>query len=248
MRPGAPMKLASFLARIRRAGTLLEHFHTLESAARRNGLEYIAYAALREHDRYGAPQYPAPAVMLSYPERWVTRYFERGYERIDPVLLHSIGIGVPYLWRWLARLRPLEPRQARLLEEARAAGLAQGMTVPLIGPAGARALLSYATGDETADIEPHLGRMGLYSALFHLAFVEMAGVVRDSPPPKPLTAMERTCLRWTSEGKTSWEIAVILGISEATVRTHLRRARRKLGASTLAMAVARVLHLGLLDS
>jgi len=242
------MRLETFLARIRRATTTAELFATVEVTAHRAGFDYLAYAALKDHARYGAPAHPAPAVMLTYPQDWVDRYFGRGYEKIDPVLIHTIGIGVPYLWSWLPKLWRLDGKQSQVLEEARTAGLAQGMTVPLIGPASARALLSYATPDGTRDIEPQLGRLGIHAALFHIAFVEMAGVVRQALPAEPLRPMEGACLKWVAEGKTAWETAVILGLSEATVRAYLRRARRKLGATTQAMAVARAMHLGLIDT
>jgi DNA-binding response OmpR family regulator len=43
-------------------------------------------------------------------------------------------------------------------------------------------------------------------------------------------------LTWTARGKTSWEIAKILGLSKKTVDFHLDGARIKLGASTRAEA------------
>jgi len=45
-----------------------------------------------------------------------------------------------------------------------------------------------------------------------------------------------------AEGKTDWEISVILGIAEATVRSHVDNARRKLGAINRAQAVARLVN------
>uniref|UniRef100_UPI0025DF53BB helix-turn-helix transcriptional regulator n=1 Tax=uncultured Phenylobacterium sp. TaxID=349273 RepID=UPI0025DF53BB len=56
-----------------------------------------------------------------------------------------------------------------------------------------------------------------------------------------LTARERDALSWVAEGKSDWEIAVILGLSETTVRFHVDNARRKLGAVNRAQAVARLL-------
>ena len=44
-------------------------------------------------------------------------------------------------------------------------------------------------------------------------------------------------VRWTSEGKTSAEIAIILGLSEHTVRCYLESARHKLGAANNTHAV-----------
>jgi DNA-binding CsgD family transcriptional regulator/PAS domain-containing protein len=56
-----------------------------------------------------------------------------------------------------------------------------------------------------------------------------------------LTARERDALSWVAQGKSDWEIAVILGLSETTVRFHVDNARRKLGAVNRAQAVARLL-------
>jgi len=55
-----------------------------------------------------------------------------------------------------------------------------------------------------------------------------------------LTARERDSLLWVAEGKSDWEISVILGVSETTVRFHVDNARRKLKAVNRAQAVARL--------
>ncbi|WP_293676459.1 LuxR C-terminal-related transcriptional regulator [uncultured Phenylobacterium sp.] len=55
-----------------------------------------------------------------------------------------------------------------------------------------------------------------------------------------LTARERDTLGWVAEGKSDWDISVILGLSETTVRFHVDNARRKLGAVNRTQAVARL--------
>ncbi|MBI1196696.1 MAG: hypothetical protein GC203_02410 [Phenylobacterium sp.] len=55
-----------------------------------------------------------------------------------------------------------------------------------------------------------------------------------------LTARERDVAAWVAEGKSDWEISVILGVSESTVRFHMDNARRKLGAVNRVQAVARL--------
>ena len=57
----------------------------------------------------------------------------------------------------------------------------------------------------------------------------------------PLTERERDVLLFVAEGKTDWEISVILAISESTARFHVDNARRKLGAVTRAQAVAKLI-------
>ena len=48
------------------------------------------------------------------------------------------------------------------------------------------------------------------------------------------------------EGKTTWEIAKILGVSQGTVKFHVGNILRKLGASSRPQAVAIALKAGLL--
>ena len=61
-----------------------------------------------------------------------------------------------------------------------------------------------------------------------------------------LTRRETECLVWSFQGKTSWEVSVILHISEATVNFHIRNAMKKLGVYSKAHAIAKVLILGLI--
>jgi LuxR family transcriptional regulator, quorum-sensing system regulator BjaR1 len=64
----------------------------------------------------------------------------------------------------------------------------------------------------------------------------------ERSPPVRLTLRERDSLALVADGKTDWEISVILGVSEATARFHVDNGRRKLGAVTRAQAVARMVN------
>jgi len=55
-----------------------------------------------------------------------------------------------------------------------------------------------------------------------------------------LTDRQREVLRAVAGGLSTKEIASLLGITEASVNTHIRRARTILGAPTRAAAAARV--------
>jgi LuxR family transcriptional regulator len=62
-----------------------------------------------------------------------------------------------------------------------------------------------------------------------------------------LTQRESEVVRWTSEGKTSAEIAIILGLSEHTVNSHITAAARKLDAVNRVHMVAIALRMGLVS-
>ena len=55
---------------------------------------------------------------------------------------------------------------------------------------------------------------------------------RSTPPTEALASREAECLRWTMEGKTAWEIGVILGIAESTVVSISAMRREGWAAST----------------
>ncbi len=58
----------------------------------------------------------------------------------------------------------------------------------------------------------------------------LRGIDRDGSPLY-LSEREIEVLKWLAEGKTSWEIGVILNISERTVKFHVQNLMRRLGAA-----------------
>ena len=62
------------------------------------------------------------------------------------------------------------------------------------------------------------------------------------------TAREREILDLLAEGATDEQIATLLQLSPATVQSHVRNAKSKLGARTRAQAVALALHRGLIGT
>ena len=61
-----------------------------------------------------------------------------------------------------------------------------------------------------------------------------------------LTDRELEALTWVARGKSSADIAVILGISERTVNFHMDNAMRKAGVSTRVQAAVKCAMLGLI--
>jgi DNA-binding CsgD family transcriptional regulator len=63
-----------------------------------------------------------------------------------------------------------------------------------------------------------------------------------------LTQREKDVLYWAVEGKSAWEIGVILSITERTVKFHLSNVYKKLNVSTRAQAVAQAIRNDLIDT
>ena len=62
-----------------------------------------------------------------------------------------------------------------------------------------------------------------------------------------LTDRQRDVMAWLAEGKTSWEISAILGITERAVNAHVNNAARKLDAVNRVHAVAKAIRSHELD-
>jgi LuxR family transcriptional regulator len=62
-------------------------------------------------------------------------------------------------------------------------------------------------------------------------------------PARGLTKRQREALQWVGDGKTTADIALIMGLTAATVEKHLRLAREALNVDTTAQAVLKAAFL-----
>ena len=62
----------------------------------------------------------------------------------------------------------------------------------------------------------------------------------------PLSERERECLHWVSAGKTTDDVAMILGVSANTVNSYVTHAIQKFGASNRTMAMATAIRNGII--
>ncbi|MFM9978725.1 MAG: LuxR C-terminal-related transcriptional regulator [Sphingomonadaceae bacterium] len=118
----------------------------------------------------------------------------------------------------------------------------------------AEALCATANGPERRIASVHIGFDRRAFAPGEDIAIQLAGMilveklvdeadVPDAAAIPRLTVRERDAISYVAEGKTDWEIAKIMGVSEATARFHVDNARRKLGGVNRAHAVARFLAL-----
>ena len=80
-----------------------------------------------------------------------------------------------------------------------------------------------------------------FDLLVTIISARLAGVARSEIWPKlvQLNDREVETLTWVARGKTSAEIAQILGLTKRTIDFHLDNARTKLGAATRTQAVVK---------
>jgi LuxR family transcriptional regulator, activator of conjugal transfer of Ti plasmids len=215
----------------------------------RLGFRWFAYLRLIDD---------APTLISSYPKSWTDRYFDLGYQQLDPVVLRARGEQDLFSWGGKTP-RPAGSReQRRFFDEAMTFGIRSGITVPIRGGFGRMAAFTLATDEPIAEAERLLADArdvvqlaGLY---FHThATTRLVGssdppTNSSDPPTKTdvLTQRERQCLAWVARGKTVADTAILIDIAPRTVVFHLENARRKLDAASIAQCVAEALRRGLL--
>ena len=114
----------------------------------------------------------------------------------------------------------------RIMGEAAEFGLRSGFTVPMVTLDGQYAGLSIA-GD-CAELPPL--QRGVVQFMATYAFARSLLLREFVRPTLSLTVRETDVLQWIAEGKTDWEIAQILNVSEHLVDKMARQIRLKCGA------------------
>ncbi|WP_085792690.1 helix-turn-helix transcriptional regulator [Roseivivax jejudonensis] len=181
----------------------------------------------------------------TYDPAWVERYMEKGYLRIDPVVLGCFQSFHPVDWKQL----DWTSRAARaFLADAVAHGVGnQGFSVPIRGPNGQFALFTINhfcddevwarfTGDRRRDL-----------ILLANAFNQKALELQPGRRPQEAAALsprEVEALTLLALGHNRAQVADTLSISEHTLRVYIESARHKLGAINTTHAVARALQRG----
>jgi DNA-binding CsgD family transcriptional regulator len=241
------MDLDDFIERTSKADCLNELFCLLVEAAERTGFDQLAYGALTNTELPRLVDRPMPAIALNFPSHWQNYYVERNYRYIDPIVIYAPFIAGPFLWDRLSIRYDLNRKQVQLLNEAREAGLKNGITVPLHGPSGKVAVVSFASQFDDADPRAQLSRLNALASQFHVVFTNLAHGLQNNVKTVNLSAREKDCLNWVAHGKTSWEISVILDINRNTVDFHIKNAMDKLDATNRIAAVFKAIRLGIID-
>ena len=182
--------------------------------------------------RYLTPEF----LQSTYPSDWVTIYTDRRYVLFDPVVVWArFSVGTT---RW-SEIPTGYSRGAGLhiLDHASKFGLNYGGVVSSRGPSGSHCLcvLSGARADRELRSSELQGMAAILDEIVE-AVGEHAG----------LAEVELEALRDLAAGLTHNEIADQRGVSPATIKKRLERAREVLGARNAVHAVAIATRRGLI--
>jgi LuxR family quorum sensing-dependent transcriptional regulator len=177
-------------------------------------------------------------INVSYPSEWTDIYRSQNYTEVDP-LISSGQTGLVY-WRDLYNKIP--PDQ-EFYSQAKSFGLVNGFS-HIISNQQLFGLMSVAD-EKLANSPRNRAIINNLAPHFHQLVQFLTHKQARENVPK-LTPREREVLLWAMEGKSNWEISIILEISQESIKSHIANILCKLDAKNRAHAVAIALQYDLL--
>ncbi len=175
------------------------------------------------------------------PPGWESLYTEKKFNQVNYLPREVRRRARPFAWSEVELRTPAELDLAQALVDC---GFPDGLAVPCHGPQGYVAVVSLAF-DRLEQVAPEDRRAIEVASLVLHDHMSALPAVRAGGG-QALSPRERDCMAFIADGFSDGEIADRLGVSEATIVTHVKTAKRKLGARTRTQAVARCLIRNLL--
>jgi DNA-binding CsgD family transcriptional regulator len=161
----------------------------------------------------------------------------------DPIMYASMTLGVPVHFLEIYPSLSIDGKGERVLDVMRAAGFRDAVTTPVYAKPGAFAYFVAAFREERHDMTvAEMRRIKLMFTEYYVRYLEIARIEGAA-----LSDRERQVLVAMVANKTNSEIAAMLGVSEHTVGTYVRRCFGKLDVNSRTQAVLRYLGGGALD-
>jgi len=217
--------------------------NSLEAWRKATGFDWYLFALNRSESM----QESEHVILSNYPADWLKKYQSEKLYLIDPVVKYVLNHQDTIFWDMFKNMDGYNsPEQNEFIKLAATFGLVSGCSIPC-NSYGNFAVFSMAhrTKSKVSKMNEYLpfnhyyGNQLLESVL-RLLIADDETALRES-----FSQRETECLFWGSEGKTAWEIAKILGISERTVVFHFTNVAEKLNASNRQHAISKALLHGI---
>jgi len=235
------MGLVDDVEEISSANSVEAVFDHLATRLRFHGFDRVIYGLTRfkTERSFGDPQ--DMLILSNHDARYIDRFVGEGMYFNAPMVRWSAENVGACSWSWLRDHAPqLTPGEQRVLEFNRSMGVTAGYTISFPHTShrsrGAIALTARA-GLEQTEVDATWHRSGRdIAALCNVAHLKFMSLPQTGSR-RALTNRQREVLEWVGDGKTTQDIATIMGLTAATIEKHLRLAREALDVETTAQAV-----------
>jgi LuxR family transcriptional regulator len=181
-------------------------------------------------------------VLTNHSPAYMRTFIEDGLYYHAPMLRWALENDGACSWRWMedmARRDAFTPSEQKVVEFNRQMGVTAGYTISFRSVSartkGAIALTA-RQGQSQDAVEQVWAQHGedilVMNNVLHLKLMTL-----PYSGARTLTRRQREVLQWVGDGKTTQDIALLIGLTPATVEKHLRLAREALDVETTAQAV-----------
>lgn len=189
---------------------------------------------------------PDDALFLSTCDAdYVKRYFYGGFYAKTPVFRWAERSSGACTWTWVKEAYDagrLSAEEADAVRQNAAMGVLAGISISFPDASfrskGALGLIA-DPGLGHAEVDAIFAAQGAeilaVANMMHLAILHLPQLSRH----RALSPRQREALEWVADGKTTQDVALLMGVSPAMVEKHLRLAREALAVETTAQAVAK---------
>ncbi len=180
-------------------------------------------------------------VVKDQPQGWIDHYFKQEYWKVDHILARIQINDGSISWR---------ENESHIICPDFAADYQQklgreGLSILVKNDTGST-IISLSTDNRPIKAE-YQSNLDYIAPHIHEVFMRKGEYNRFALGFPQLKARELEVLKWAKEGKSNWEIAQILNLSERTIKFHFTNIFQKLNVVNRSQAVARAVHAKLIE-
>ncbi len=249
---GRLTEILSLLTRIAEGRTKREVWDLAAAHFRGLGFARINYGFTRFRALRNVGD-PDDAVFLTTTDAsYAEFYFRNGFFAKTPAFRWTLANEGACTWTWvreafLAGL--LSPDEAETVRQNLAMGIVAGITISFPESStrakGAMGLIADPGLDPPAVDRIFAAKRDEILSVAHMMHLRLLQLP-FSTHRRALTQRQREALEWVADGKTTQDVALLMGVSPAMVEKHLRLARDALSVDTTAQAVAKAALMNLI--
>lgn len=185
-------------------------------------------------------------------DAYAAGYFRNGFYARTPAFRWAQANEGACTWTWVREAMlagKLSAEEAETVRHNAAIGIVAGISISFPETSarakGAMGLIADPGLDHVAVdriFADHRAELLALAHMTHLKLIQLPYASRR----RSLTTRQREALEWVADGKTTLDVALLMGVSAAMVEKHLRLAREALSVDTTAQAVAKAALMNLI--
>lgn len=207
----------------------------------RYGFDRLIYGLSYEAGTPGLGSLEDMLILSNHSAAYLDKFLGDGLFRDAPMLRWALSNTGVCSWRRVHLVASaLKPREREVLAFNRKMDVVAGMTISFgLTPPCGRSIISLTArpGLDQAAVDALWEREGRQIELLNRVVHLKIATLPRTHFARQLTPRQREVLQLVGAGKTSAEIAILMGVSPVTIEKHLRLAREQLGAETSAQAL-----------